>query len=1261
MDERGFSLVITLLMMILLSILALGLLSLSSISLRTSTKGAAQATARANARMALALAIGQLQTLAGQDTRATASAAQLELDAKAGSAAKSQDVVQPHWVGVWPTTVSAGTNTGFLVGRFGSGADKENYLMDVRNASTPASGDGTFDATRNDFSGKGQLGWLVSSPAGTTPDPRTFSASEETSKVLFGAEWARSSDPVLKKKAVSAPLVRVKDALNQDGAYAYWVSDESEKANIAVDGTQIEGSQNSLAVAQTSQADLVDAAFQGHGALARKQGSPVSKVGTLNTSALLPLSGGSGNLPEMVKQHAHDLTATSVGLLTNPQTGGYQQDLSAFLARSETITDSTSLSASSSGFNADGSIGTPGLSIGTPLVYGERHTETAPRFGALKAWADLAKTVNGSGANAQIAATLPPFTTTHPYKGPDITRIAAQAIHPVMTEFTVGFDFSPFSTPQTGRAADKDGLRLHLYPRVVLWNPYNVAINAPAYLAVMRYDPRVSFTMRGTSLTSSYYATNSSSHYAYPYLLSMLEQDENYTNNCLVFSTEPAVIPPGQALVFTPDSSKGAGGLLNGTAAKYDPRNLEMNVLTCRQPVGQENFYADAPITSRFAGVPKTGDNTVYRWSYTNDVGMFYQFKPLPRGAKAVTIKDVVNYQSLQYVVPNAQGTSYLTYEGLKDGTNSEGQIFEEYGLRTKRHQQSTWRVGVRVRYFDESNEWSVRTNDGALVMGATPFVSAWAQYNLRGGHVHTAWLGPNVNYNSDVGKAWEWNPGGNYINVRNHISNDDPRVQAVPNDNGQFTMPPFGTAQDLGGVQSFVFYEIPRQDTPVASLAQFQNAELSYQNYQPGNVVGWSFQSTLSERGATVVRPGRAGSATVSTQDDISQAGRWTTGHAGLIQRDKTQKDGILLYDMPFEVNQRLFDNYYLSTIPYGSSGSTWNLQTALPNGRLRPVFSNSVSESRAQLGNLETAFNKSAALLGNYGAFNVNSTSEDAWVAHLSALRGLKRNTLQGSGGTDSPYSRFQTAPAFSGAPSSWIDPAAWSSSRGLSDDEIRKLAAAIVTEVKLRGPFVSLSDFVNRRLVDAPSSASSSLTEDPERATLEATGRYGALDAAIRRAGLNKSLETPGSGGTLKGRLAGCEQVVTSDDLAKGYVPYGSQPDYKTIGLPGYLTQGDLLSSLAPTLTARGDTFLVRAYGDARDGEGKVVASTWCEAVVQRTPDYVDPANESATRALIPASSTVNSPFLSENGKLSALNKQFGRRYQIVSFRWLKASEV
>ena len=60
----------------------------------------------------------------------------------------------------------------------------------------------------------------------------------------------------------------------------------------------------------------------------------------------------------------------------------------------------------------------------------------------------------------------------------------------------------------------------------------------------------------------------------------------------------------------------------------------------------------------------------------------------------------------------------------------------------------------------------------------------------------------------------------------------------------------------------------------------------------------------------------------------------------------------------------------------------------------------------------------------------------------------------------------------------------------------------------------------------------------------------------------------------------------------------------------GLPGYLKQQDILRPLAPIMTSRGDTFTIRAYGETiNPSTGKPDGQAWCEAVIQRIPDYLN----------------------------------------------------
>jgi hypothetical protein len=192
-------------------------------------------------------------------------------------------------------------------------------------------------------------------------------------------------------------------------------------------------------------------------------------------------------------------------------------------------------------------------------------------------------------------------------------------------------------------------------------------------------------------------------------------------------------------------------------------------------------------------------------------------------------------------------------------------------------------------------------------------------------------------------------------------------------------------------------------------------------------------------------------------------------------------------------------------------------------------------------------------------------------------------------------------------------------WSGFRALKDNQIDAIATAMVQEVKTRGPFLSMADFLNRRLTGSGDQQS-----------------MGAVQSAIETAGLNDPLKSgsralrPADFGTLPGAaVAGA---------AKGMS--------KSTGIPGYVMQSDVLAPLINQMSVRGDTFRIRAYGSATDQNGKVLAESWCEAVVQRGHDYIDKQDRAEL-----AFSTLTLP----------LNRAFGRRFHIQSFRWLTREEV
>ena len=149
---------------------------------------------------------------------------------------------------------------------------------------------------------------------------------------------------------------------------------------------------------------------------------------------------------------------------------------------------------------------------------------------------------------------------------------------------------------------------------------------------------------------------------------------------------------------------------------------------------------------------------------------------------------------------------------------------------------------------------------------------------------------------------------------------------------------------------------------------------------------------------------------------------------------------------------------------------------------------------------------------------------------------------------------------------------------------------------------------------------------------------------------------------------------------------------------LGAPGIVTQMDVLNSVGPNLTARSDTFVVRAYGEAHDDSGNVIGKAWVEVVVQRTSEYVamavgqkfpeytelnrrklayrvnnipgaNPGKEYDKQVLVetyeraPAPNPPTATALEKTGlaQEQRLNRIFGRRFRPSSLRWLSANEI
>ena len=442
--------------------------------------------------------------------------------------------------------------------------------------------------------------------------------------------------------------------------------------------------------------------------------------------------------------------------------------------------------------------------------------------------------------------------------------------------------------------------------------------------------------------------------------------------------------------------------------------------------------------------------------------------------------------------------------------------------------------------------------------------------------------------------------------------------------------------------------------DTTGSSMYQAESKVNAYQSGITGPGIGNSFLHPMIRR--TDVYGFLNNSISMEMKDESNI-------NAGYSKTDT--KAYCDYWDHVFLLNDALWDDYFVSSLAdqtrpgaTASSSLAENLQKLadgeeLANSRYLPYLGGrTVTEVKADL-EAEDGYLKAAAHLMVDGMFNVNSTSVDAWHALFAGIRERKVVYRDKDGvlkavaippGKRIAVSRFNVAttdqdgndPVNGVSRDDGMD--AWSGVRFLDEDQLRKLAEECVKQVKRRGPFLNFSEFINRRLSD------------------DDLGTMGALQSAI-----DYDDGSPESGSINYDFKSNSDFMLKESDLGNhAFASPEAAVGSRFAGIPGYVIQSDLLKPIANTLSVRDDTFRIRAYGESVDKNGKVVAKAWCEAVVQRLPEYQDPTNEPE----VPARKMEPDGTFSDNtgpSGLSATNRLFGRKFQIESFRWLSASEI
>jgi hypothetical protein len=1152
------------------------------------------------------LALGELQKHLGPDQRVSGAAGILD---ESPATLEVDGVEHPWWTAVW-STKWAGPN----------GAD-ENVTPWVRNDSAGGLSDRRF-ADGYDRE-KEVIAYLVSGNEGGREglgeqkflDAINTKLPTDEEIILVGpgtlGTAAGGSDNL---KNVVAKRVPTMENDREVGAYAYWVGDLGIKANVGqfdryhnddpAPGANPAGMERLLNAQDTAEEFVTN----------------LGSIDVDETDRIVSeqsISMARGIAPDNARAKFHDITQASRSVLTNVRQGGLQRDLTAYINHRtgqirDLVVDGEFIEW---GIDpTDKMIGPANEKVATEQ--GTRWSQTkyrdiAPSFALIRHWHSIGEQLAFAEKNREMLSPAPTKQGTdlrsmmnnnvnvydHANQTPagflpyDETNIA-----PVMVEGSIYYNLATYpDTP--GATTTQHNLRICLYPRIALWNPYNVEMDLSPTVAHL--------FMNGNKEVELRFGSGAPRRVSIPFGRGATKIDAKFVGvdkspghyvGTILFTLPAATLAPGETVVFSPDKS-----------AEYKIDNIYQNTLSPSVAPDPTKYYwtdmrtkhAQAPtqfIESPGSGNSSGGDNFL--------MGL----KEATGSSRRIT--DLA-FDSLPQIV--------YANTSLQAGGGDELPV--------------QWNASDPVEVYSLENVRSV------LPGGATPdtrtrdgFRFRWWNENLRSNMLASGQLRRTPKHFQTSAIA-NWNPRAAYFSrtpwdnvtdIPPHFygcyTRDafDPEVSwaamAPRLRNGRMTSSPF--SQPLDGPESLVLFEVPREETGIPSIGYLRHLKLSEFGWHPSYAVGNSLADPRVGRTTTSPVLGRTERQYNGWNEQLFGWHNSNPGYWAQLTREilfDRAEDHFVVYDLSYEANFNLWDNYFMSTGTPAQKKSFMDdpIKDPLPNGRIG---------LRATSDNLErdlNDFHRASTQLMLEGGFNVHSTSKEAWKAILATTA----DTKYGSSGAI-PFPRMVNPPEGEWLDGNPNDPEATAGFRSLSEYELDALAEEIVREVKERAPFFGLADFVNRRLVD------------------DKHGEMGPIEAAIQSAGINEVFdqEFPLDN---EYDLPDVSFFNMSDTTRMDQT---LKPPSTAWGIPGYLTQGDIMQVIGSTLTPRSDTFLIRAYGESVDAEGKVQARAWCEATVQRTPEPV-----------VPDPAGIN-PAETGNGEYD-----YGRRFRMVSFRWMSPEEV
>ncbi len=1028
------------------------------------------------------------------------------------------------------------------------------------------------------------LAWLASGDPKTLPD----TSARDDSVVLVGPRSVGEGGDRgklqihLEAEEIDAPAGK--------GGFAWWIGGENQKARLPSPEDTGDYETADWAVAAKSHTTVNPAPFRMDDLL--DDPAPAAKAVSLQGGDLI----AEKQALKVSQEFFHDLSTTSTGLLTNTATGGWRKDLSL-------VTENwNSLRSSSLPFFRQ----TPARDImfskptaadpvaSRSMIYpwsayrGDSSSPPIYRHGPVSSWENLVDYATAykrvtSGASGKSRFSRGNASVAIDDTGNTFNFLHRVRILPLVARIQWVFSHSAGPPTVTNPPPPAGSLeaRLLLTPVITMWNPYNVEITAPALtFSIPRpLPPALQYTINGVK-NSTYNCLTAGS--------------TNYTglaaNTNLVYTIPTEFgLKPGETRVFSPAANNVVAASGSALALEQGYRGTGGHFFQVKDSTGQVVVAADSATIKADAKFDTAYDD--------RSVGVGIYLDMSVAGRRHLVYRMVYP--------PSIANEVYKPLTQLAESTLGAARTTPAPFLSTVFGARMASKTHIPAKGFVQSSPLVNYT-----AMGGKDVVESTIARHY-GGTSHPV------------------NSPFDYSFIKHAPGGDSQLPNASDTSGRGYIVTGFNKSD---GLSRCVIAELPTR--PLASLGELQNWDLRYENPIPPyafNLIGNSDASPLLPPNAVV-----------------------NTADASL---------GVnLQHDDSYCANHLLFDDWFFSTIApdpssFGPTGGRTQQKTftdfvsgiePLDNRAYGPIEADA-RLAAADPSKADELFRNQVAKAEGYrsiasrieveGMFNVNSTSVTAWRALLGHARNQKVPYMQESGGgwsvdlsdeVDHPFSRFTIAgdveATEQGSSGAFPEAAEFAGYRVLDEKVIAELAEKIVEQVRARGPFLSLAEFVNRQLSSGDLALAGAIQAALNELEKSASSNpYKEIQATVGAAG--QSVAAP---------VRAAEAEYKFPAAAAGYNAYG---------VPGWTRQADVLRPLAPILSARDDTFTIRAHGDARDKDGNIVSRAVCEAVVRRTREYVDPADAADVTTL----------------PKSPVNTAFGRRFEMVSFRWLSPSEI